>query len=219
VPEPSIKGSVFRGVVEDLLHHRQEGRVRPGEIDAELTARDRAFLEETLQDGSWYPIATYARMTDLLCAKVGGGRVEYYLERGARSAKRLLAAGLYSQLDFLSRWREQERSGGGGTPEAMLALYTSKLKLVISLAGAIYNVGRWEVVPDPRDALRVCIEIRDADSYSEGMRYAIQGFLNECTRAVRPDIEALFHTERPARDRILIEMTMGVERLYAPAAA
>lgn len=217
--EPSIKGSVFRGVVEDLCRHRDEGRVRPEEIEAELTTRDRAFLDETPHDGSWYPIATYARMTDLLCAKVGGGRVDYYLERGARSAKRLLAAGLYSQLDFLSRWREQERGGAGGTPEAMLALYTSKLKLVVSLAGAIYNVGRWEVAPDPRDAHRACIVIRDADSYSEGMRYAIQGFLNECTRAVRPDVDELFRTERPARDRIVVEMTMGVEALYAPQAA
>lgn len=217
--EPSIKGTVFRGVVEDLLRHRDEGRITPAEIEAELAPRDRVFLQEKLLDASWYPIETYVRMIDLLCAKVGGGRVDYYLERGERSAQRLLAAGMYSQLDFLGRWREDEGEGRIGTPAQMLAAYASKLKLVISLARAIYNVGEWTVVPDPEHAMRVQIEIRDAGHYSEGMRYAIQGFLNTCTRAVRPDVEELYRTERPAQDRILIRMNLDVEVLYAPEAA
>lgn len=214
--EPSIKGSVFRGVVEDLVRLRDEGRVPEDEIQAQLTERDLRILDQKILDGSWYPIETYARMVELLCRTVGGGRTDYYLERGAASAKRLLASGLYSQLEFLQRWRETPE--GGESAERMIAAYSAKLKLVISLAGAIYNVGRWSVGPDPRDAAKVRIDILEADAYSDGMRYAIEGFLNECTRAVRSDVPRLFRTERTAPDHIAIEMTLPVQQLLASSA-
>lgn len=216
--EPSIKGSVFRGVVEDLRRLRDEGGVSQAELERELAPEDRQLLEGRVLDASWYPIACYVRMTDLLCAKAGGG-VDTYVARGEASARRLLEAGLYSQLEFLKRWREEERAGPEGAPQAMRSLFTSKLKLVVSMAGAIYNVGRWSVEPEPDDAMRVRIVIDEAGDYSEGMRYAIQGFLDACTRAVRPDLDGLFRTERPAPDRIVIAMTLGIEALYAPRAA
>lgn len=215
--EPSIKGTIFRGVVEDVRRLLEAGRLRAEELEAELPARDRALLEDKILDATWYPMETYARLTDLLCRREGAGRVRYYQERGERSAQRLIEGGLYSQLQFLGRWQEDERRGSAPTAEAMLASYASKLRRVVSMAGSIYSVGRWSVVADPEDAQRLAVEIEEARAYSEGMRYAIEGFLNACARSVRPELRRLFVTERPEPERIRVRMTRSVPELYATA--
>jgi hypothetical protein len=82
--------------------------------------------------------------------------------------------------------------------------------MVSSLASAIYNVGKWVVEPDPDHAGRILIAVREASAYSEPMRLAIEGFLNECARAARENLAHLFASERPAPDLILIRMTRDI---------
>lgn len=217
--EPSIKGSIFRGVVEDVLRYRDEGRIAPDQIEAALEPRDLEILEAKILDASWYPIPTYARLLELLCRTVGGGRRSYYVERGEGSAQRLLDAGMYSQLDLLGRWDKGEQRGAledEARIERAMQAYESKLKLVVSLAGAIYNVGRWTVGRDPEVPTRSCIDIHEASAYSEGMQLAIEGFLNRCARVVkrREPLRQLFRSERPAADHIRIRMTMDVPELF-----
>lgn len=214
--EPSVKGTVFRGVVEDVRQLREEGRLRDGELESELPAEDRAILEDKVLDAAWYPIATYGRLLDLLCRRTGGGSLRYYHERGARNAERLIRAGLYSQLAFLERWKDEQERTRSARRAAMVSSFAASLRRVVSMAGSIYSVGRWSVAEDPDDADRVVIEIEEAADYSEGMRYAIEGFLNACGRAVRPEVPRLFVTERPGPDRIRIRMSQAIPELYAP---
>ena len=210
--EPSIKGSVFRGAIDDLTRLRGQGRVSEAQIDAGLDAEDLAFLETEVSPASWYPLGSYTRIVQLLGEVEGSGKDGYYIERGRASARRLIEAGLYEQLAFLPRW-EVGISGDAGDESALIADYARKLKLVISLTSSIYSVGKWEVESDPEHPRRVRVAVREANAYSEPMRLAIEGFFNECTQASRKDLVHLYTSERPAPDLILLRMTHDIADL------
>jgi hypothetical protein len=210
--EPSIKGAIFKGAIADLARLQEEGRLSQEEVDARLATEDLAFLEGEINPAAWYPIETYARLMELLGDVEGAGKDAYFLERGRASARRLMASGLYQQLAFLSRWDEMSGSPGG-SESALIAGYASNLRMVTSLASAIYNVGKWMVEPDPEHTGRVCIAVREARAYSEPMRLAIEGFLDECTRAARKDLAHLHISERPAPDLMRFRMTRDITDL------
>lgn len=207
--EPSIKGSIFKGAIDDLARLREQGRVSEEEFETALDSEDLAFLEAEVNPASWYPMESYARITKFLGETEAAGKDSYFVDRGRASARRLIKAGLYQQLAFLRRWNERSRRDVGDE-SALIADYASKLRLVISLASSIYNVGKWVVESDPANPGRVCIAVREASSYSEPMRLAIEGFFNECARAAREDLVHLFTSERPAPDLILLRMTRDI---------
>jgi hypothetical protein len=207
--EPSIKGSIFKGAIDDLARLREEGRISEEEADARLAPEDLAFLEGEINPAAWYPIESYARLMQLLGDVEGQGKDAYFVERGGASARRLMATGLYQQLAFLSRW-EKTVSRDGSRHSVVIADYTRNLRMVASLASLIYNVGKWGIENDPEHPGRVMIAVREASAYSEPMRLAIEGFLNECSRAAREDLAHLHVSERPASDLILFRMTCDI---------
>jgi hypothetical protein len=207
--EPSIKGSVFKGVIDDLARLREAGRVSEEQIEARLAAEDLVFLETEVNPASWFPLESYARITQLLGEVEGAGKDGYFVERGRASARRLMKSGLYQQLAFLPRWN-QRVSGGADDESALIADYASKLRMVISLASGIYNVGKWVVESDPGNPGRVLIAVREASAYSEPMRLAIEGFLNECAQSSRKDLVNLYTSERPSPDLILLRMNRDI---------
>jgi len=211
--EPSVKGSIFRGVLDDLARVREEGRLSEEQIEAGLAAEDLVLLETEANPASWYPMESYARITQLLGDVEAAGKDSYFVERGRASARRLIKAGLYQQLAFLPRWNERTRRGAG-EESALIADYGSKLRMVISMASGIYNVGKWVVEPDPENPGRLSIAVREASAYSEPMRLAIEGFLNECAHAAREDLVQLYTSERPAPDLILFRMTRDIADMF-----
>jgi len=211
--EPSTKGSIFKGAIDDLARLRETGRLSEEQIDAGLTAEDLVFLETDVNPASWYPMESYARVTQLLGDVEGAGKDSYFVERGRASARRLMKAGLYQQLAFLSRWNEKTRRGARDE-SALIADYASKLRMVTSMASSIYNVGKWVVEPDPGNPSRVQIAVREASAYSEPMRLAIEGFLNECAYSSREDLDHLYTSERPAPDLILLRMTRDIASMF-----
>jgi hypothetical protein len=209
--QPSIKGTIFCAVAEEIQALREQGRISEDQLAAVLEAVDIGLLDKQALAASWYPIQTYARYLDLLCTTVGGGEPGYYETRGHTSARRLMEAGLYSQLDLLETITETGRVAGSTDPQAGIRAYRKRLAVVVSLAGSIYNVGQWKVIDDAEHAGRVTIEIRDAAAYSEGMVRAIVGFLDECAHSVTNKLYKLYFFERPARDRVLIRMRMDLD--------
>jgi hypothetical protein len=209
VVEPAIKGSIFKGAIDDLARLREEGRISQEETDARLAPEDLAFLEGEINPAAWYPIESYARLMELLGEFEGKGKDAYFIARGRVSARRLMATGFYQQLTFLSRW-EKTVTGDGSRHQVVIAEYTRNLRMVVSLASCIYNVGRWAVESDPEHPGRVLIEVREASAYSEPMRLAIEGFLNECARAAREDLDHLHVSERPASDLMRFRMTCDI---------
>jgi hypothetical protein len=211
--EPSVKGSIFKGVIDDLARVREKGRLSEEQIEAGLAAEDLVLLEVEVNPAAWYPMESYARIVELLGEVEGAGKDGYFLERGRASARRLMKAGLYQQLAFLSRWNEKTNRGGG-EESALIADHASKLRLVTSMASGIYNVGKWVVESDPENPGRVRIAVREASAYSEPMRLAIEGFLNECAQAAREDLVHLYTSERPAPDLILLRMTRDIADMF-----
>jgi len=210
--EPSIKGSIFRGATDDLSRVSEEGRLSEEQIEAALGVEDMVLLEREVNPASWYPLRSYTRIVELLGKVEGDGKDAYYVDRGRASARRLVEAGLYHQLAFLPRWNETVREDTY-SESALVADYARKLRLVISLASGIYNVGSWSVETDPENPQRVRIAIREASAYSEPMRLAIEGFFNECTQVARKDLSHLYTSERPAPDLILLRMTRDIPDL------
>lgn len=207
--EPSVKGSVFQGAVDDLARLREQGRVSEEQIEARLSAEDLIFLEAEANPAAWYPMESYARITQLLGDIEGAGKDSYFVERGRASARRLMQTGLYQQLGFLPRWKTKA-SEDGDDQSALIATYASNLRMVISLASSIYNVGKWKVEPDPDNPGRVRVAVHEASAYSEPMRLAIEGFYNECARTSREDLAQLYISERPSPDVIMLRMTCDI---------
>jgi hypothetical protein len=213
VKAASVKGSVVTSVVEDLAALHSAGRLAAERIEAALEADEIALLEEKIHSAGWYPMATYTRMLELLCSAESGSSPGWFTERGRRNARRLMDAGLYQQLAFIDRWVEDPEAVSVG--HDVVLSFVRNAKLVATLAGSIYNVGRWTVIADPDCAKRCRIDVERAADYSEPMRFAAEGFLNECSRPregdrPRPD---LFRSERAARDLIRFHMTMDIEAL------
>jgi hypothetical protein len=207
VKEPSIKGTIFCAVADEIQALRDQGRISEDWLAVALEAADIDLLDKKQAlAASWYPIASYARFLDLLCATEGEGSASYYEKRGHMSARRLMDAGLYSQLDLLDSLVDGSRIDDPASREAGMRAYRKRLSVVISLAGSIYNVGQWKVLDDDEHPGRVMIEILDAAAYSDGMVGAIVGFLDECARTVSRNIDRLYRSERPEPDRVLIRM-------------
>jgi hypothetical protein len=211
--QASVKGTLIEAVVEKLVRLRDAGRVTREELEVRLEAEEFALLDSKINTAGWYPMASYTRFLQLLGDIEGGGSPAYFVERGGANARHLMGAGLYEQLSFIERWKESVRSGSVEESTAITS-YASKLKLVVTLAATIYNVGRWVVEPDEDHPGRIWIAIRDASDYSEPMRLAAEGFLNECGRergqVGGPD---MYRSERPRPDLILFRMNRDIADL------
>ena len=92
MPAPSIKGTAFQSVAEDVRRLAASGRVSREALEARLEADDLRLLDEKVAPGLWYPLSTYRRLTEVLLEVEGRGDPAYVVRRGARAAERLFAA-------------------------------------------------------------------------------------------------------------------------------
>jgi hypothetical protein len=156
---PSVKGSIFSSVVDDLKAALEEGRLAPEDLEAHLDAKDRGLMQSVVTAVSWLPIATYGRMLDLLALVEGPKQREAYLrDRGARAAERLLS-GTYGSFDV---------GPGKWGPQAG--------ELMVGIAGVLYNFTRWsfsEVTPDSWE-----IVAEEAKDLPDAAAHTAQGFLD-----------------------------------------
>lgn len=181
---PSIKGTAFESVVDDIQRLLAEGRLSREELEVALTGEDLGLLEEKVSPSTWYPIASYARLIEVLIQKEARGLSEnYLLERGARAAERLSKSGIYQQL-HLSSERIGVRVG----------------HMITSVAGAIYNFTRWHFEAEgPR---QFTIRVEEASEFPDVSRFTTQGFIQRIsTHAAGQPMRVV--SERPAPDCIL----------------
>jgi hypothetical protein len=183
VDAPAIKGSAFGAVVTDLNSAIEQGRISRDEVEARLEPDDIPVLDSKAVVSSWYSIETYRRITEVLVDVEAGGRPEYLIERGARAAERLFAAGVYQG----KQWSQRDGD------------------IMATLAGAIFNFSRWrfEVV----DATRriYLIEVTEASALPEVARLAAEGFIGYVSTRLS-DAPARITSERPDPDRILFRL-------------
>ncbi len=201
---PSIKGSVFTVVVEDVCKLVARGGLSVDELPRWLKTQDVGLLEQEIVLSEWYSIATYTRMNELLRDVEGGGSNEYLRERGRRTARRLLQSGLYQQLEYLQR----TELGKATEQRARFEAFGRDLRLLTTLSGSILNFSRWKSKPDPEEADRYVIEVSEARDFPEVLCWRSDGLVNEmATQHGEPD---LWRWERTASDLIVFRMTRPV---------
>jgi hypothetical protein len=175
---PSIKGSVYAAVVEDVKALLASGELTAHRAKTWLEDVDFELLGQTIGLASWYDIRSYDRLNCLLRDVEGRGRNEYLRERGRVTARRLLEAGLYGQLEYLHRTRV---AGAEGKEERFEA-FGHDLVLLSTLSGSILNFSRWTSRPDPDYAMRYVIEVTEAQHIPETLAWRSDGFVNEMAR-------------------------------------
>jgi len=198
---PSVKGSVFASVVEDVCKSLASGAVRRDQLHRWLKPEDIALLDEKIGISSWYPIGSYTHMGELLRDVEGGGRNEYLRQCGRRTARRLLEAGLYSQLEYLHRAEVGKASGDRARFEA----FGRDLRLLTTISASILSFSRWAMKVDPDHERKYVIEVSDASDFPEVLCWRSDGFINEM--ATHHGDADLWTWSRPRPDFVLFRMT------------
>jgi hypothetical protein len=201
---PSIKGSVFAGVVDDVNKLIATGRASRKDAARWLQASDFALLEEPVVITRWYDIQVYARMGELLREIAGDGSNEYLRSQGRQTARRLLEAGLYSQLEYLHRTEVSNAVDG----PARVSAFGRDLRMLTTLSASILNFSKWTSRPDPEQAARYRIEISEAKDFPEVLAWRSDGFVNEMA-ALHGNSE-MWTWQRVSPDRIVFRMLRDI---------
>lgn len=198
--QPSIKGSVFTSIVEDVKKLLASRGIAQAELARWLRAEDIRLLGQTIGAASWYDIRSYTRMNELLRDVEGGGSNDYLRERGRLTARRLLDAGFYQQLEYLQR-AEVARTTG---EQARFEAFGRDLRKLTTLSSSILNFSRWTSKPDPEREGYYVIDVSEARDYPEVLAWRSDGFVNGMANQ-RGDGD-LWRWERVSADRIVFRM-------------
>lgn len=183
---PSIKGSAFQSVAEDVKRLVDQGRLDPEDLERHLDDKDRGLLDAVITPVAWFPIATYGRLLELLAREEGGvDPMAYLRERGARAAERLLSGTYGSYAAEPGTW-------GPRVGQTM-----------IGIGKLLYNFTTWSFRSADGDVFE--IEARDARDYPETARHTAQGFVrwfaeHAAGRPMRVD------SSRPTPDHIVFRI-------------
>ena len=201
---PSIKGSVFISTVEEVGKLIDIGELSRGELPRWLEPSDMELLDDQIFASHWYDIRAYKRMNELLRDVVGNGSNEFLRERGRETARRLLEAGLYAQLQYLNRAAVSQETSAAARYEA----FGRDLRLLSTLSGSIFNFTRWAPRPDHEHAGRYCIEVTEARDFPDVVCWRSEGFVNQM--ADQHGDNDLWSWERPTQDRVLFKMKRAI---------
>lgn len=197
---PSIKGAIFGRAAEDLRKSVADGRLAHDELSRRLAPDDLALIESTLSPSGWYDVAVYGRLLELLKDVEGGGRTGYLRERGAQSAEVLIGAGIYQQMEYLSRVEVMQHED----PEARFQAFGRDLRLLTSLHASLLNFGKQTALVDPDLPDRYVLELTDVAPMPEALCWTTDGFVN---RMGREHFDAdMWRWERPRADLVRYRM-------------
>ena len=201
---PSIKGTAFTKVVEDVAKLMATQALSRSEAERWLQPDDFAVLEREVQAARWYDIRVYERMSRLLLDVEGHGDTGYLRERGRQTAKRLLQAGVYAQLEYLQRTEASRERDPAQRFEAL----GRDLRLLNTLSASILNFSKWNHVKEERHARRYRIEVSEAAPMPEVLCWTCDGFVNGM--AEHGSGNWVWRWERPKRDLVLFRMTTDI---------
>jgi len=179
---PSVKGTIFQAVVDEMNGYLSDGIIQRDDLAVRCKPEDLDYLDQEIAIAGWYPIDTYGRYLRFLCDRFGGGRREYLMESGRRSAQRVIDMGVYGQLD--------ERTARWGNRVG---------RLLVTLGGSFYNFGTWlwESVEDDKGFR---IEVQGVAAMPEEAAARAHGFVEYLTcRAAGCDVRLVYDRPRPSR--------------------
>lgn len=197
---PSIKGSVFAGVVEDVNKAVSDSSLSPDDLARWLEPTDLELLGSSILVSAWYDIRAYTRMNEFLRDVEGQGSNEYLRQLGRQTAARLLDAGFYAQLEFLQRTEIARATGR----QARFEAFGRDLRKLTTISASILNFSTWKFKPDPVHEGRYVIEVTEAVDFPEVLCWRSDGFVNEM--AARHGDSDLWGWQRVSADRIVFRM-------------
>jgi hypothetical protein len=185
---PSIKGTAYNSVHDDLHRMLDDGRMSEAELEARLSREELELFQSKVLATKWYPIETYRKLLALVAQKDAKGATdEYLVERGWRAAERLAQAGIYRQLGA--------DEGAGKSWGARVA------NLVTKISGLLYNFTRWSV-EEPENAAVIHVTVDEAKDFADECRYTAQGFVSFAATLMAGGPVKITST-RPRPDRIV----------------
>ena len=182
--EPAIRGTLFGGAIEEIDALLADGSVCRDELEVRLHSADLRYLGEKVELDAWFPLASYARLRELVDDKRGRRRREDLIEQGRRIFEGLSGRGEYQELAS----RIEDWGGKFG-------LFS------ITVWSAFYNFMRWELEETGRAGI-FDIVVSEARELPESERFRIQGFIEEHTRFATSG-PASVTSERPHPARII----------------
>jgi hypothetical protein len=173
-----------------------------------------ALLEQKTQAAAWYPIQVYTCLRELLQGVEGRGQDQYSIDAGAASARRLIEAGLYQQLDYLKRWQEYVPTGDRAIDqENQLALLRRQIMMVGTIHDSMFNFGTRKAIVDPEFQRRLQLETWEDGLLTRACRLAVLGFWNEISLqwSRRRKAGLWYMVHHP--DHYLMRMTRDVDKI------
>jgi hypothetical protein len=174
----------------------EQGQLTRERLEVALRAEDLALLAAKVLPGEWYPITSYGRVLDVLCAELGHGATEYHVMRGRRAAERLTSSGIYHQLEKAQRLKEDTESDW----------QEKAARVMLTMTGALYNFMTWRYERDANGSGDFTITLTGADAFPEAGRHTIQGVIEYTTREITGGRVSVT-TSRPEPGRIVYRVT------------
>ena len=190
---PSIKGTVFSHCVEKLLKLISAGKTSWDELPHHLEPEDIEILQGPIHATQWYDIRIYERILLLNRDVSGDGSNELLLRWGAKSAERLIEAGIYQQLDYAKRAERVESRNS----------LVRQSKLIATVTNSLYNFLEIDVRV-ANDVLEIVYA--NATLLSEALRYTTEGTMNEINRW--QGASRRWASERVAPDQVRFRMDL-----------
>ena len=188
---PCVRGAGFDSVLQDVRDLIEAEVISEVHLAEHLDRADYAYLEEKIDTQRWYPVGSYRRFLELLCATDSNTSAEAYLiQRGAIAAERLRATGTFRMLEV-----ETSRIG------------LRALGVFITIADALYNFTRWSGEIDD-DELGYTVTVEDAADYPDVARWVAQGFLERGAVYVTSN-PVRVSSQRPSPDRVTFRFEFG----------
>jgi hypothetical protein len=185
---PSIKGTAYSSVADDLHGRLDDGRLSRDVLEAELSLEELELFDSKVLATRWYPIDMYGKLLALLARNDAKVRPdEYLIDRGWRAAERLKEAGIYRQL---------------GADETSTKSWGARVaQLVGGISGLLYNFTRWSVEETTNpNAFQIVVD--DAKDFADECRWTAQGFVAYAATMMAGAPVKLTST-RPTPDRIV----------------
>ncbi len=126
--EPCVKGTLFQNLAAELGELISQGKLTREQRAKLIKPDEIALLERDISISAWYPIELYVRMLKLYAEAADGDVSEFLIESGRRAASRVVALGIYSQLDSCPEERWENRVG----------------RILVTLSGSFFNFTEWE---------------------------------------------------------------------------
>lgn len=192
---PSIKGTAYSSVHDDLHRMIDEGRLSRDVVEAELSPDELELFDSKVLATRWYPIDTYRKLLATVARTDTKGRVDDYLiDRGWRAAERLKEAGIYRQL---------------GADENSTKSWGARVAgLVSGISGLMYNFTRW-TVEDAENPNGFQVVVADAKDFVDECRWTAQGFVAYAATLMAGGATVRITSARPTPDRIVYSVRRG----------